>query len=683
MKPWLYHYGDPETFRLIPQNGVRLTLPKGYIGYNCCCDAALSPDGIFYLSLGSEDGKGGFAYLNRYNEEAGTIDACFHSKDIVLPPERALPGSKLHSCIQFIPGPTGAPDDYRILCLNHTTDRAPSHPQWLPYAYHSHIWESFPGSVLMLYDPKTGHAENLGIPVPHETIYGAIYDQRHNRYYMLGFMLGHMYSYDLDTRTVTDLGKVIETCSHRIHLGPDGHVYLTSPTGWFWRVNTDTNKLEYLGIRLPLHDSDPEKRFVYRYISTYLNIDDEHMLMVAGYANHIFLYNTRTREIKNLGKMHGADEMFAGFGKYFYCFNADLDADNILWYAMTPRLLDPPEDEKHRTHPAPAYLFRWDWSNPDASPECLGACGDPSCTMGLISEIRIDRERDILYASAASDTQNGPTVLRIRLSEFRPHAGEAGPAMGDPRFEPKPADPNRKKGIHYEGSSLTNVHEAFDALKTRTIALWASIPEPEESPVQALAFEDGLLRGICGKDAPKYAFTIENGAVSSVTALDSMDSDARDALLERLKPKLPTLSDEIKLPHVAGRQYLAVPSAAMTLPDGRQFIGTRDGKLCLLSPNGRVYALGQASPLGPVRALCTDGHTVYGCAGDVLDIGRIFRWDDENGLWEMGLCKWIREGEEHVCGMDVLSALAVSPDGNMMAVGSADLTGCVLLASLS
>jgi hypothetical protein len=159
-KPYLCRYGDPETYQLIPQDGVIICPPVGFPGYNCCWDAALSPDGVFYLSLGSENGEGNYARLNRYNERDNRIEDCFYSKDFLAPSPRALPGSKFHSCIDFLP-------DGRLIMNNHTTDKAPQHPEWLPFAYHSHVWDGFPGSCFFLYDPKTGIVQSLGIPVPH------------------------------------------------------------------------------------------------------------------------------------------------------------------------------------------------------------------------------------------------------------------------------------------------------------------------------------------------------------------------------------------------------------------------------------------------------------------------------------------------------------------------------------
>ncbi|NLC45378.1 MAG: hypothetical protein GX783_13995 [Clostridiales bacterium] len=678
-KSYLYRYGSPETYELIPQEGVSLAKPQGYDGFNCCWDGTLSPDGIFYFSLGSEAGNGDYAYLNRYNREENTIEKCFYTKDVVLPSLRALPGSKIHSAIDFLP-------DGRIICCNHTTDKAPNHPEWLPYAYYSHTWEGFQGSTLMIYDPKTGQVDNLGIPAPHESMYGGIYSLKNNAYYMLGYQRGHMYKYDLSTCTVKDLGKAIETCSHRLHVGPDENIYLTSPSGFLLRVNTDTDRIEWTGIRLPKHQSDYEKRFVYRYISTYINLDEERMLMIGGYSNHLFEYNTSTGELINYGEMHGADELFEGFGNYFYCFNGALDTNGVLWYAMTPRLLDVPDEYRDKTTPAVAYLYRWEYNKPNSKAKNLGVMGVTDLVCAMISEIRIDHEKNLLYATCAADKDNGPPVMCIDLNILSKQLEQSGPSHQDNRFYPKSAEATKKASIQYEGTSLFNAHEAFSLDRVLQIRLWTELyDDMENSAVIGLYWKDSdTIRGVCGHKTPKYVFEIKGEKLASIELMEKMNESDKSELLARACPKVAIVPDEVKLPHVAGRQYLAVPSCSVEWNGSRTLIGTKDGKLSVLHGN-QAFSLGLTSSSGAVNALCTNKDATYawGVCGDPLDISRVFAYSDEHGLCELGLLKWIAKGEDNVVGPDLLTAIACSPDDNKLCMGSGDLTGTVFIVSLN
>ena len=245
-KNYVFERFSDDYYRLINQTGVQQALSKaeGNENFNTCWDGALGPDGVFYFTLSSEAGRSDHAKLVRYNREQNKIEDCFYAGDLILPNPRNLPASKLHTSINFLP-------DGRVIATTHSTDRAKHHPEWMPFGHHNHVWEGFPGSHILVYDPKTGKSENWGIPVPRESIYGAKYDPKHNRLYMIGFMRGHVYSYDLDTKKVTDLGKAAELYCYRLSLEADGNIYGCTKSGYYCRLNTEINKLEDLNFRVP------------------------------------------------------------------------------------------------------------------------------------------------------------------------------------------------------------------------------------------------------------------------------------------------------------------------------------------------------------------------------------------------------------------------------------------------
>ena len=111
-----------DYYRLINQTGVKQAQPKeeGNEKFNTCWDGAVSPDGEFYFSLSSEAGRSEHAKLNRYDFDKVEIVDCFHARDLILPNERRLPASKLHTSINFL-------NDGRVICTTHSTDRAHQH----------------------------------------------------------------------------------------------------------------------------------------------------------------------------------------------------------------------------------------------------------------------------------------------------------------------------------------------------------------------------------------------------------------------------------------------------------------------------------------------------------------------------------------------------------------------------
>ena len=205
------------------------------------------------------------------------------------------------------------------------------------------------------------------------------------------------------------------------------------------------------------------------------------------------------------------------------------------------------------------------------------------------------------------------------------------------------------------------------------VLLWRALAPDNipESAVQYLEWKDAnTLWGICG-DSKHYCFTVTDGKLTSLEPY-------ADAIPTG---KLPECTD---LPWQPGRQYLAKPSAVAELPDGRQMIGTPDGMLALW--NGEdMYSLGTVSVNGPIHCLSAapDG-TVYGVAGDEMDIALLFRWDSKRGLRFLGnMGQGYGESIDDVFYCTYVTTCAVSPDGKKLAIGATERLGTVVIYDLT
>ena len=238
-----------KDYRVMSQKGVKQYCYPLESTHNAIWDSNVSPDGELYFALASEICTSGYVRLCKYDYKRNIPEVCFAAEDVILPSGRTIRASKFHSSICFMP-------DGKLVMTTHTTDKSPAHPTWMPEAYYHHLWEGFPGSHIIVYDPKTGEAKNLGCPVPRESIYGAIYEPAHNRLYFLGFFRGHLYCYSFDSKRVEDLGQVSEHFSFRLSLGADGNIYGASKSGYVYKVDTDTKKITDMNYRFPHHSQD-------------------------------------------------------------------------------------------------------------------------------------------------------------------------------------------------------------------------------------------------------------------------------------------------------------------------------------------------------------------------------------------------------------------------------------------
>lgn len=668
-----------ESFTVINQTGLRQRVKLCELDYGGCWDMNLSPDGILYYAASDEGGRGSHTRLVAYDYAKDTARICVKAEELALPTPRQLPVTKFHESLCFLP-------DGRVFATTHSTDRAQAHPEWMPFAHYTHIWEGWPGSTMVCYDPRTGKAENWGMPVLRETIYGATYDARHNAAYMIGFMRGHVYRFSLDDRKVKDLGKAAELYCFRLHVGPDGHIYSLTKSGYLWRINVDTEKIEDLNWRVPEYPGNYCNNTWYRYMSQAHNVDDHTFVFTPFCSDEFFAFDTREMKVRSIGRKATFDDMVDGAPTTMGVNDFAVDRYGALWYVVCVYQFQKPADD-YRTYAIPGYLMRWDYLKGEA-PECLGALGTAT-SMQAASCMRIDKDRDVLYALGGA--VGGLSLICLDLAKFRPQMHKPGPVSSDARYRPTPMTPEqiaaaRKRGKATEEVTAENPFYAFPIERVTPVRIWRHVPHTaiEDSKVIGLVWDaDNVLHGLCG-DARRYCFTIKDKKLRTFIPLDEADAAYRTWLVSSVLPQPFTFDNGMVLPHAVGRQYLAKASAVAEWNAGRRVVGTKDGLMAIVSPSG-VFALGNAAPHGPVRCLCTNAAKtrLWGTAGDEEDLGTVFYYDDRVGLRQLGFLIYNIHGYfDGPSASNILSSIALSPDERLIAVGGADRIGAIHIAEL-
>lgn len=638
--------------RLINQTGVRQYRYPLRHTHNAIWDSNAGPDGKLYYGLATEIATAGYVRLCSYDYATGAVEEHFRVEDVIMPQDRAIRASKFHSSICFMP-------DGRMIMTTHTTDKSPRHPTWMPVAYYHHQWDGFAGGNIIIYDPRTGKAENLGIPVPHESIYGALYEPAHNALFFLGFLRGHLYRFSLDDRKVLDLGKVSETYSFRLVLGSDGHIYSASRTGHVYRVRTDTLEIQDLCYQF-VHEGYDHHTY-YNNLSIARIGPDGKLYMAAMYSRNFVALDTETGEFTDMGPYLPTDRYSFDENRNGV-FGMDFDSEGVLWYVVTGLN----NYEAYPEHGIPASLFRWDITR-GCKPEWLGIIGTPQRACGWNSEVVIT-EDDILYVTGSNHSLDGPELTGIDLKVFRQHMYDPGPMLEDRYFIPDaPEYIQSAKEIQDQEHILEhNPTNVLLPVSGHPVLLWRALAPDHihQSAVKHLHWKDA--RTLCGL-CDGYAFTVTDGVLT-----DLGPSDA--AKPEKALPDVPDL------PWIPGRQYLAKASAAARLPDGRQIIGTPDGMLALWDGEN-TYSLGAVSVNGPIHCLSAapDG-TVYGVAGDEMDIALLFKWDARQGLRFLGhMGQGYGETIDDVFYCTYVTSCAVSPDGKHLAIGADERLGTVVI----
>ncbi len=661
-------------FEMMPRRGVRHTLFGSEVPHNAIWDFAISPEGRMFLSLCAELNASTCGRLYEYIPETGELVCCFDIRDIVLPLDRAIPPSKIHSSISFL-------DDGRLIMTTHTTAQAPGHPTWMPEAYYYHIWEGYQGSNIIIYDPKTLKADNLGVPVPRETIYGAALDNKHNALYFSGYFRGHLYRFDIDSSRVSDLGQVTEFGSFRFHRAPDGHIYSASRSGFFYRVNTDTGKIEDLGIRFPYAKST---RFgpTQRRLNFCADGPDGRMYLGVIHCDSLLAYNPRTNTLEDFGSYIPDNAKLPDICPTTIG-GLSFDKGGCLWYGIMAFSDD--------WVSMSVRLARWDVLR-GGHPEMVGLTGTPDQNICCVSEMFIADEK--LYIADTNHGNDPPGVFAadlncIREDMYKPRELSRDPmsymCLTDAETICPDSDIESKMepcvratmGVWRHISILSENPHTVQCERTEVYRLWREVPI-ESSAVKSLAWgDDGGLYGVCGEDE-LFGFVIRSGSITP-SPIDTAPGLCRD-LAERSThdTNFPSFAS---LPAQPGRQYLARASAVAKLNGERFLVGTEDGMLALANANGSVYSLGQAVPYGPIRQIVTDSTQTkaFGIGGDCSDLGTIFYYDDKIGVRRLGRVFFCEAREPGLAASCELSAAALTSDGNRLAVGSSDRMGCVYI----
>ncbi len=666
-------YVDPESYKLIEQKGVVRTPIKTDEPHNAIWDFIVTKKGNVYFSLCGELHFSVYARLYEYVIETGEIKELFKLEEKICQQDDAIRASKIHTSISEM-------NDGRLIMTTHTTAKAPQHPQWLPEGFYAHPWEGFQGGNIIIYDPKTGQIENRGVPVPYESIYGAAYDSVKNILYFNGYFRGHTYSYNIDTGKVKDFGQTSEFGSFRLAVGPDKNIYCNSRSGVLYRIDVREEKLVDIGIRLPKYDKLPQGES-HRQLDYTENGPDGKMYIAEIFSQNLMRYDPKINTLEEIGdfRPEGID---LGYAQVVH--GLSFDENNVLWYTIIKM------DELLQSRGV--QLCSWDIFG-GGKPQYYGLIGVKERALVSMSEMGI--YNGILYMPDANYCFEKCAVISIDLKEQLNSKAEGrerifsddpfiylysknGPSLcPDKNFEKTVETPLAyMKECEEWGEQIEENAHFFKAEDLSVVRLWEYTDTKPQSAVNELYFANGVLKGTCSGESVFYYFEIEKGELKKIE---------KTAEHTKEKVQAPDFLKNAVLPCVPGRQWKRGLDNFKKLWDGRYIASTMDGMLAIVSKNGGVFSLGSAIQTnGRVNDFAVDfkNKIVYGVAGSKHDVGNIFSYDDKNGLLQLGRTYFNRFKAPGIASSCELSAIAVSDDGNTLAVGSKDRLGCVYIYKL-
>lgn len=664
-----YMYTTGEYLGMIPQNAVKQCFIDAP-GYNAAWDYCITPQGRHFISCCAEGTFPEYVKLYEYLPECNEMKLCFDMETSLVVYPRTIRPSKIHTSVNPMP-------DGRLIMTTHTTASAPTHPCWMPEAYYSHIWEGFKGSNVIIYDPDTGKVEDLGIPVPRDTIYGARYLADHNCLFFTTYIRGHAYLFDLKDRSVKDYGQCTEFGVYHLANASDGNIYFTTRGGAMWKFDTTTLVPQYTGINVPEDNTKIRAKGkpncgVNRNMMAYSATGTDGRLYFTVHINsRFFVYDPRTNQLETLGPI--LPEELEQKIPYAMILGMAFDKYGKLWYGCG-------------SDPTGLRLLRLDIMKPGAMPEDFGLIGVPNRIQTAAENIFISG--DVLYLSDTNHGPDTPGIVSIDLEKVRNSAGEPRVLCQDVIvfWNAIKQEPETEK--LYRGNLMADSRSYREFLEQCA----RDTQYLSENP-----FRVGKERYVCklwktfgteGSQVLDISCDQEGNVLAWISAQGGICVTLRDGeILKYGKAEcIPARNDGAKersfeaysLPAQPGRQYLATVTAFADLADGSVLAGTKDGMLALIR-QGKVFGLGSVCDGGAVHdmAVTSDGRRVYGVAGDPDSLGMIFCYDNENGLHLLG---WNHfedgAGKESIGVSCEPCCIAISPDDTRIAVGMRDHLGC-------
>ena len=135
-----------------------------------------------------------------------------------------------------------------------------------------------------------------------------------------------------------------------LSLGADGNIYGCTKSGFFFRVNTELNKLEDLNYRVPEYPGNYVNNTWYRYLTCTRNHPSgKFMYMMNLCADDLLKLDFETLDITQVGNRTPKDGLFE-FPNEFSSHASDafvIDKYNVLWYNLYVWTVKRTEDITH------------------------------------------------------------------------------------------------------------------------------------------------------------------------------------------------------------------------------------------------------------------------------------------------------------------------------------------------
>jgi hypothetical protein len=660
-------------FELLPQEAVRYSKFPVNTKHNAIWDFNWGHDGKMYVALCGELGNALSAILFEYDRETGRMEFCFDTERETMADPRMIPPSKIHTSINPI-------RDGKVIMATHTTARSSVHKYWLFDQHYTHMWEGFPGAHVLVWDPATRQCSDLGIPVPRDSIYGACYDDRNNALWFSTYLRGHLCRLDLETRKVQDFGQITEYGSYKFVKDRLGNMLISTRSGTVFHISVDDYKITDLGVLA----RDPEEHPLWRghrILAHHADMPDGRIMLGLHWSQRLYAYDPETLQFERFGDYRPAS--FIQSAPWMMQKGLAFDSQGILWQATLCPI--------NEAVGFMAHLIRWDIMR-GKEPEYVGLIGTPERVTACVSEMHID-SNDVLHIADSNHGDDMPGIIAVNTRYLQKKMTEGSYSRSGRVRDVTAYFPYSDGKDFYPLDNFDEASTPYIAFKKEIAEYEQFLKEQAELGVRCVqAFgirlwhqfgrgSGSLVRNLEWTGRDTLIIQLPSGIYSTNAGSDFQVLEKTEHTFDLAGEKngIPEVLKNAHPPARQGRQFKTRLSAWARWDKHSWIIGTDDGCIALYHEKKKsTYALGSVGVHGPVHQIAVANGHAYGVSGDPNDLGNIFHYSDKTGLREIGRTV-IAPDKDPIFSNTQPVRVAVSHDGEKVAVSVADSLGCVYI----
>ena len=187
-------------------------------------------------------------------------------------------------------------------------------------------YEGYEGGHIYRYNPKSGDQvryendsecplEDLGIPVPGNTVYAMTMNPEKTKIYGISYPDSHFFIFDIKTKTTIDLG---DFQTRKVYGGPEktwrsvpralycdsetGNVYTSGDNGYILKYSPKTEKLEMTWMRLPGEYWEGLKSWDYPIVENFAYDEKTGRLFTSTHDGYLVELDLENEKVDVLGK---------------------------------------------------------------------------------------------------------------------------------------------------------------------------------------------------------------------------------------------------------------------------------------------------------------------------------------------------------------------------------------------